>query len=311
MSTLVLANKSTSVRSRIGWQLRLRLLLLRGLSLLPTEGAVRQAVRLFCTPMPGTRKRALQADLSGAELVTVAMGQERLQAYVYGDPQCMPYVLAAHGWSSYGLRFHTWVGLLREAGFAVVCFDHVAHGRSSGERVSLPGFVDAALAIGRHFGPAYAGIGHSLGGAALAQAAVRGLRLQRLLLLAPAAEGEAAVERFVSRLQLGSHMTRRMVERFEQQVGEPMQAYHPEAAAAGLHIPLLVVHDVADTEVPWSEGERYALRTPGARMLTVEGLGHHRVVDAPEVLSAGMAFLQGQPVGERRLAAASLGARWS
>jgi pimeloyl-ACP methyl ester carboxylesterase len=174
----------------------------------------------------------------------------------------------------------------------------------------LPGFVRGVLAVADHFGPAYAGIGHSLGAAALAQAAVRGLRVQRLLLLAPAAEGEAAVERFVDRLGLGSAMAARMIERFEQVQAEPMRSYHVETAAAHLQVPVLVIHDIADREVPGSEGERYALKVPGARMLTVSGLGHHRVVDAPEVRSAGMAFLQGAPVGEHLQAAASLHSRW-
>ena len=104
-------------------------------------------------------------------------------------------------------------------------------------------------------------------------------------------------------------MPGRIIEAFERSNGEPMSAYHAESAAPLMQLPVLVIHDVADRDVPWSEGERYALKVARSRLLTVSGLGHHRVVDAPEVLQAGMAFLRGAVVGEHLQAAGSLGPR--
>ena len=49
---------------------------------------------------------------------------------------------------------------------------------------------------------------------------------------------------------------------------------------------------------------------PGARLLTVTGLGHHKLVDAPEVIAAGLRFLDGGThVGEHVQAAGTLKAR--
>jgi pimeloyl-ACP methyl ester carboxylesterase len=45
----------------------------------------------------------------------------------------------------------------------VVAFDQAGHGRSSGTYTTLPDFTSHLLAVGRHFGPAAAVIGHSLG----------------------------------------------------------------------------------------------------------------------------------------------------
>jgi hypothetical protein len=49
--------------------------------------------------------------------------------------------------------------------------------------------------------------------------------------------------------------------------------------------------------VPW--GERYVQFWAGAWLFTTQGLGHRRVLDAPEVIDAALAFLRGEQVGTR------------
>lgn len=286
------------------------LMWLRLSSFLPARWSVRKATDLFGTPFPGTRERALRADLDGAEMRSLRAGDIELKLYCFGDPVLQPWVLCAHGWSSYGLRFRSWVQGLRERGYAVVCFDMPAHGRSAGRQATLPHFARAVLAVGLHFGPAAAAIGHSLGGAAIAQAAARGFRAGRLLLLAPAADPQAALERFARHLRLGPAAARAIQQEFEQRLAEPMVQYTAESAGPRLALPVLIIHDLEDRDVPWSDGERFALSVPGARLLTVSGLGHHKLVDDAAVIAAGLRFLDGAgAIGERLQAAGTLRAR--
>jgi pimeloyl-ACP methyl ester carboxylesterase len=70
--------------------------------------------------------------------------------------------------------------------------------------------------------------------------------------------------------------------------------------------PGLIVHDMDDRDVPWAEGERYARHWHGARLYTTQGLGHHKVLDAPEVIEASLAFLRGENVGERVVSSPNL-----
>src|SRR3546814_14653267 len=65
---------------------------------------------------------------------------------------------------------------LRGNGYAVVAFDQPAQGRSDGRRSTLPEFARTLAVVGRHFGPAAALIGHSLGGADAAVAIARDRR---------------------------------------------------------------------------------------------------------------------------------------
>lgn len=275
-------------------------------ALLAPEAAVRKAGRLFTKPFASSRSRALAAPTFNAAELELDIDATRIHAYVWGDPARQPYVLFAHGWSSHGTRVASWLKPLRDAGYAVVAFDQAGHGRSSGTHTTLPDFTCHLLAVGRHFGPAAAVIGHSLGGAASALALARGLQAQRAILIAPAADPLAAVERFSRFVWLAGYLGRRMFARFEQAMRFDVDDLQAHNNVPKIGRPALIVHDVEDREVPWSEGERYARFWQDSRLLSTRGLGHNRVADDAEVIAAAMRFLRGDPVGERVVSSPNL-----
>lgn len=301
-----------SVSPRISTTVRFepKLLLLRAGfrigALVQPRRTVERAGRLFSTPLPGTRERALRAATGGAAEADLVFEGRSLRTYAWGDPAAEPYVLFAHGWSSHGTRFLPWVDRLRAAGYAVVAFDQPAHGRSDGERSNLPEFVGALLAVGAHYGAAAAVVGHSLGGAASALALCEGLDAGRAVLIAPAADPVAAAYRFARLVGLPMRLCRRMVAMFERRVGVEFESLQAQHSAPLIGRPALVVHDLGDREVPWEEGERYARYWPGARLLSTRGLGHNRIAHDEAVMDAALRFLRGEAVGERVVSTAAL-----
>lgn len=295
---------STIVRNNIAlYGLRLEFLL--GAPIAP-EAIARKAGELFTRPFRSSRTRALAAPTLGAAELELNIDGIPIHAYVWGDPHHQPYVLFAHGWSSHGTRVVPWVGPLRDAGYAVVAFDQAAHGRSGGTHTTLPDFTCHLLAVGHHFGPAAAVIGHSLGGAATALALARGLEAQRAVLIAPAADPLAAVERFSRFVWLAGYLGRRMFARFEQAMRFDASELQAHANAPKIARPALIVHDVEDREVPWSEGERYARFWHDSRLLSTRGLGHNRIADDAGVINAALRFLRGDVVGERVVSSPNL-----
>jgi len=295
---------STTVRSFL--QLSTLRAGLRLIALFDAQAAVRRAGELFCTPMQGTRRRALQAPVGDARCADFDMDGLRIATYAWGDPATQPYVLFAHGWSSHGTRFLPWVSRLRAAGYAAVAFDQPAHGRSGGERTTLPDFACTLFAVARRFGPAAAVIGHSLGGAAASVALARGLEAERAVLIAPAADPVDAAYRFADFLRLPARMCRGMIASFEATVGVSFDELQAHRNAPRITRPALIVHDLEDREVPWSEGERYARYWPDARLLSTQGLGHNRIAGDEGVIDAVMRFLHGEPVGERVVSSPNL-----
>jgi len=268
---------------------------------------VDRAARLFATPFASSRSRALAAQPDDAMVQgALKVGDETIATYVWGDPRTQPYTLLVHGWSSFGLRYLPWVQRLREAGLAVVAFDQPGHGRSSGRLCTLPDFIATIRAVGQHYGHAALAIGHSLGGAALALAQSEAWLARQLVLIAPAADMEAATGRFFRFVKLGDHLREAFYGWLERRTGVTVRDLQVHKHLPALGQSGLVVHDLDDRDVPWEEGERYARYWPGARLLTTTGLGHHRVLDAPEVIEATFAFLRGETVGERVVATPNL-----
>lgn len=291
------ASKSTNVRTKQSRRLTgLRLAFGLGGWLAP-EVTGRRAELLFTRPFASSRERAYASPLAGARLQTLQVGEEAVTVYRWGDAG-RPLVLFSHGWSSYGLRVLPWVQPLLDDGYAVASFDQIAHGRSSGQHATLPGFGHVLAAVAQQLGPIDSFIGHSLGGAGIGIALASGVPARRAVLIAPPADARAATERFARLLRIGAPAMAAFQRAVQARAGVPFEEVTAQHLGPRLSTPALIVHDLADREVPWEEGERHARYWRGARLLSVTGLGHHRIVDDAAVIDAGRRFLRGETVGE-------------
>jgi pimeloyl-ACP methyl ester carboxylesterase len=263
------------------------------------DATARRAARLLCTPFASGRLRARDADDGGALRSDIEIGARRVAVYRWGDAQAQPRVLLAHGWSSYALRFLPWVRALRAAGYAVVAFDQPGHGRSDAGRCTMACFARTLRGVANRLGPFEAIVGHSMGGAAAMLALADGAQAKRAVLIAPAADPDAATRRVARKVGLVGGIVPRIQRHLEVQTGVTVHDLTAHVRAPSLAVPALIIHDLADAEVPWEEGESYARHWPGARLLSTSGLGHSRIVNDAATIDAGLRFLRGEVVGER------------
>ena len=119
----------------------------------------------------------------------------------------------------------------------------------------------------------------------------------RLILVAPAADMKAAARCFFRFVHPAGYLRALLYEWLHRRTGVHIDELQVERKLPLLGQLKLIVHDLDDDDVPWGEGERYARYWPGARLLTTQGLGHRRVLDAPEVIEAALAFIRGEQVG--------------
>lgn len=258
---------------------------------------VAHAARVFQTPLPSSRERAAHALATmSARKETVEVDGESIAAYVWGDPATQPYVLLAHGWSSMGLRWETWAPHLLAKGWAAVSFDQPGHGQSGGTLCTLPDFARTVAAIGRHYGDAEGVIAHSLGGAAVTLALGDGWNAKRVVLIAPAADPQAATRRFARFVRLADHLREPLHRVLAARTGVTIEALHIDRHAPLRTQPALIIHDVSDKDVPVEEGELYARLWPGATLIRTRRLGHRRIVDDEAVMTAALTFLGGVDV---------------
>jgi len=252
------------------------------------------AARVFQTPLPSSRERAAHALATmTARRETVQVDGEAVATYVWGDPSTQPYVMLAHGWSSMGLRWESWAPQLLAKGWAAVAFDQPAHGHSGGGLCTLPDFVRTVAAIGRHYGDAEGVVAHSLGGAAVTLALDDGWTAKRVVLIAPAADPQAATRRFARFVRLSEHLRGSLHDALAKRTGIAIDTLHIRHHAPARRQPVLVLHDIFDRDVPVEEGEQYAEHWPGATLLKTRHLGHRRIVDDEAVMAAALSFLSG------------------
>jgi pimeloyl-ACP methyl ester carboxylesterase len=202
-----------------------------------------------------------------------------------------PTVLLVHGWEGRGAQLGAFVDPLVAAGYRVVALDGPAHGDSPGRTTTGPEFAQALVATRDAVGPLAAIVGHSFGGFTSLLAVSRGLPTARVVTIGTPASVPEVLRDFLRLVRLPDQALPSMISALETRVRAPMASFEVEAFAPTVHVPVLVVHDTGDREVPYADGQRLA-QVFGARLLTTNGLGHRRILFAPEVVAAVVEFIE-------------------
>jgi pimeloyl-ACP methyl ester carboxylesterase len=247
------------------------------------------AERLFLTARRHERPAWETQALARAERFAVPHDGDFLPAWRWGESAST--VLLVHGWEGRGSQLAAFVEPLLERGLSVVTFDAPGHGEAPPGFSSVIDHARALAAVGSFLGPLHAAVGHSVGGAAILFATRLGFGAKRLVLVAPPTSPQRFAAGFSKYLRLAPSVQRGMLKRLERRYGVRMEDMDVRVDAARLTTPLLVVHDVGDRIVPFDDGASLANAAPSGRLVSTHGLGHHRVLRAPEVLDAVVPFV--------------------
>jgi pimeloyl-ACP methyl ester carboxylesterase len=280
------SSNSTNGRA-IPVALRVQRTLLRTLAAVAPGAAERRVVDLFATPRRGRGSLADPApqyvDAAGYRLA------------VYGRGPGAP-VLLAHGWEGSADDLAPVGDALAAAGFRAVAFDMPAHGRSGGRRATLRDMALAVRGVADRLGPLAAVVAHSLGATAALLALRDGLAARAAVLVAPPREPGPYLRGFTRALGLGARHDAGVRREIERRVG-PFERFDAGAAARALALPGLVLHDVADRQVPFADGVAVSAAWAGSELRAVEGLGHRRLLRDPRVVDDVVRFVLAHGAG--------------
>jgi pimeloyl-ACP methyl ester carboxylesterase len=200
-----------------------------------------------------------------------------------GDRQ----ILLVHGWGGKAAQFFSFVTPLLEEGFSVIAFDAPAHGASSGTFASGPAFARAARIAAD--GPIHGVIAHSLGAAGSTIALAQGLAVNRVVFLAPAALINLLLEEFIRLREIEEPVAAELRQKFAARYSAEVVSV--PAMAKSFQIPLLILHDPADRDLPFSHGEAIRAAWPGAQLVATSGNGHWRIMRDRSVVDRSIQFL--------------------
>jgi len=262
------------------------------LSIISLKLATLYAARLFSTPLKHKiPKRELEMDANSKQLtIRIPSLQKEVVVYEYGDSPRK--ILLSHGWSGRGTQLVKIADALIAAGYSTISFDAPAHGKSSGKRTLMPEFIAVILELEKLYGPFEAAVGHSLGGMSLLNAVRLGLKINHLVIIGSADIIEDITDDFVMTMQLNPKISELLRKHFEKRSGETMNAYSSYLSAETITIPVLVIHDNDDEDVPAKAGIHIHKHLKQGELMITKGLGHRKILGDAGVIEKVVEFIQ-------------------
>ncbi|MCA0399301.1 MAG: alpha/beta hydrolase [Proteobacteria bacterium] len=265
------------------------------------------AFRLFCTPVGRAKIDPRNPAIRKAQGM-FARGTRRLVSHEDGFASVAEFrpeghlrgsVLLLHGWASQGLFMAGFVEPLLAKGYRVLVLDLPAHGASSGRLLTFPRALQAITALLRSEAPLAGIVAHSFGGAVATVAASGGIaayepvRTKKLVLVSAPRGMQPYGDAFARMIGLGKRGHGAFDDEVLALTGRPMADFYarPDLAQAG--IPTLVLHAPDDKEIPFSDAEELARAGNHVTLVAMPGLGHRRILFAPEVHDAAADFIAG------------------
>lgn len=252
----------------------------------------RFAARLFATPIKHKMpKREFEMNQkSKQEKVLIPAISKEIMVYEYGSSDKK--VLLVHGWSGRGTQLVKFADELLKNGYSTISFDAPAHGKSSGKTTLMPEFIASILELEKQYGPFEAAVGHSLGGMSLLNATKQGLQLKRLVTISSGDVVQDIMDDFTYRLRMKHKVSSMIRHYFEKKFGESMESFSAYKAAKEINIPVLVIHDNDDVDIPVKAGIHIHKFLKNGRLMLTKGLGHRKILGDEKVIESTVAFIK-------------------
>jgi pimeloyl-ACP methyl ester carboxylesterase len=261
------------------------------LSFFSTKLVVLFAAKLFTTPIKHKiPKREMEMDrLSKQETIEIPAINKKIRSYQLGHSNRK--ILLVHGWSGRGTQLVKFSDALLKLDYSIISFDAPAHGKSHGTTTIMTEFIETILELDKQFGPFEAAIGHSLGGMSLLNAFNNGFQLKKLVVIGSGDIVKDITDDFVSKLELQSEISDLLRQHFEKKSNRTMDSYSSFIAAKEIDIPVLVIHDEGDTEVPVKCAHHIHQHLKNGTLYLTHGLGHRKILGDSKVIEKTLQFI--------------------
>jgi pimeloyl-ACP methyl ester carboxylesterase len=250
------------------------------------------AAKLFTSPTKHKfpRRESEMYHKSIQKRVKIPAINKDVIVYEYGKSNKK--VLLVHGWSGRGTQLVKIADELLLNDFSTVSFDAPAHGKSPGKTTIMLEFIETIAYLEKQYGPFEAAIGHSLGGISLLNATKNGLAIQRLITIGSADIIEDIIADFIYKLQLKPDAVQWLEKHFEKKYNKTMNSLSAYLSAKAITIPVLVIHDNDDDEVPVKCAVHIHKNLQNGELMITKGLGHRKILGDKDVIEKTIDFIK-------------------
>jgi pimeloyl-ACP methyl ester carboxylesterase len=253
---------------------------------------VKFAKKLFSTPIRyKLPKRELEMNSNTKqELIYIPKIGKKIMVYQYGTSAKK--VLLVHGWSGRGTQLVKIADKLIDMGYSTISFDAPAHGKSPGKTTLMLEFIESILELEKLYGKFDFAIGHSLGAMSILNSIKQGLNVKKAVILGSGDSINDILLDFVSKIQLKPEIATLMRESFEEKFNDSMESYSGAVAAEKVLVPMLVIHDKEDEDVPYTASVNIHNKLKNSELILTDNLGHRKILGDEKVISKIQEFLE-------------------
>jgi len=248
-------------------------------------------IRLFITPVNFPIPKREQYMLKSAQKKRLQIPEIKKEIEILSYGYSKKKVLLVHGWSGRSTQLFAFADKLLENGFMVISFDGPAHGKSTGRTTMMPEFLKTIEKINTTFGPFEAAIGHSFGAISLYNAASNFLTIKALIAIGSGDKISDIISNFAKNLYLKEKSARKIQSGLENKWMIHIDDFASSTVAKKIKIPVLVVHDKNDGDVPVSCAYRIRQNLEKGSLLITNGLGHTKILRNKEVVNKSVEFI--------------------
>jgi pimeloyl-ACP methyl ester carboxylesterase len=267
------------------------------------------AFERFCTPHLSSARsddhdqlvERARFHLRNGQAVRVPTSEGELQAYIFEpDGAKRATVLFVHGWTGEASFMTAFAEQFRKRGFRALLFDLPAHGKSAGKRISLIGCAHAVRQAAEALGPVHFVVAHSIGCLAGLLAGgggppmPRGYPFLAFVLVACPNRFAKVTARFGRELGLSPAAQDVYERRLESIAQRRIVDFTGVNLLKATGRPALLLHARDDADVAFADAQEIAANCANAELLPFDDLGHRRILYAPPVVRAAIAYLAQQ-----------------
>lgn len=265
---------------------------IRVLEILSVNLAAKFAMKLFRTPIRfKLPKREEEMNrVSTQEYVFIPAINKKIRVYILGESKNK--VLLVHGWSGRGTQLYSIAQKLIKQGYSTISFDAPAHGKSTGKTSDMTEFIASVLELEKKYGPFQYAVGHSLGAMAILNAVKGGLSLKKAVTIGSGDIIKDIMDDFAEKLGMKIATCKAMVKQFEKKFNTTINSYSAYIAAREVNIPVLVIHDENDTDVPVKAAYHIKDNLPKGELMITQKLGHRKILGDKNVIKRIIEFLE-------------------
>ena len=247
---------------------------------------------LFTTPIKYTLPKREQFMLKSAQKKRLFIENINKEIEVLSYGYSRKKVLLVHGWCGRSTQLYAFADKLLENGYMVISFDGPAHGRSSGKTTMMPEFLETIKEINKTFGAFEAAIGHSFGATSLYIATSDFLSIKSFIAIGSGDKISDIILNFAKNLGLKKRSAQLIQSRLEKKWNIKVDDSSSSTVAKKINIPVLIVHDVTDGDVPVGCAYEIRKNLKKGSLLITNTLGHTKILRDKNVIIKSVDFIK-------------------